>query len=476
MRIILIFLISVFILNLSCTQNEPSASNQIPENSIDNGIPENSIDNGSDTELDEEGDSQSDLEIQSYYYITGGGTGDGSNWANAAGSFPSSFERGTAYIFGPGTYGDLTFDTLLSDNDCVYFLRAGIELPDEAEDTPSAQTTGLASFGILLVNSGYFYFDGFDTNNTQFNGHYQGAVARIQSNNVYLANTDINGAYEETAGYHTDGACACMGITGDNITLIGNDIHDAADDGAEIWEVDNLLLKNNTIRDLHAAGTDGGSGPCYNGHSDGLELHCMNDCVFDGNFIYNVPSTSALFFLYGENNPNQFNYNITFRNNIFYNSLGTGFVAYLRSTEGLYVYNNIFWGRNLGGGYGGIAIGTNLADFEMKNNIIVTVNYSFFGVNYNASEHDIDYNFITYIRTDQGLSTFGSNDIIGNGDPEFVGIPDATSVTTTPLLEEFRLESGSSCREAGTVISGNALDIIGDTRSGDSWDLGVFAE
>lgn len=436
---------------------------------------------GATTDDDNNGESQVgsrlNLEnIKSYYYISGGGTGDGSDWANAAGTFPSSFERGKAYIFGPGTYGDLIFDTALHDSDCVYFLRAGVGLADEAEPTPSAQTTGIASFSTLSVNSDYFYFDGLTPGKTKFTGSYQGAVVGIQSDHVHLANSDIDGAYDETGGYHTGGACSGMGITGSNISIIGNDIHDAADDGAEIWHVENLLFKNNTIRDLKAHGTDGGLGPCYNGHSDGLELNRMNNCVFNGNYIYNVPSTSAVFFLYGENDPDQFNHNIIFRNNVFYNSLETGFVAYLRSTEGLYLYNNIFWGRHLGGGFGGIAIGTNLTDFEMKNNILVTVNYSFFGVIYDASEHDIDYNFISHIRTDQGLSTFGPADIVGNTDPEFVGIPAASSTTSNPALEGFRLESDSVCRSAGTAITDNHTDVMGNSRSGDYWDLGVFAD
>ena len=68
------------------------------------------------------------------------------------------------------------------------------------------------------------------------------------------------------------------------------------------------------------------SGPCYNGHSDGLELSDVSDIELVGNMVYDVRSTAALFM---DNWSGSKIYDLVAYNNVFYTP-DTGFAVYLQ--------------------------------------------------------------------------------------------------------------------------------------------------
>ena len=60
-------------------------------------------------------------------------------------------------------------------------------------------------------------------------------------------------------------------------------------------QCDQPVFEGNEVHALYACGTDGGCGPCYNGHSDGLELFDVRRRS-GGNLVHDVRSTATFFF------------------------------------------------------------------------------------------------------------------------------------------------------------------------------------
>jgi hypothetical protein len=244
------------------------------------------------------------------------------------------------------------------------------------------------------------------------------------------------------------GACSGMDVRGDYVTIAGCDIHDAADDGVSIASSANVSFRGNRVHALHGCGTDGGCGPCYNGHSDGLEIYDVSDSEFVGNMVWDVASTSTFFFgnwadeLGG--GPSEYCTNVMLANNVLY-SPDTGFVAYLEDAVGVQVFNNVFWGLH-DGAYGGLSIGQNVTGLKLYNNVILSVNYSHIGGSYNPAEHLADYNAI---GIELGQLPTQPHDIIVP-DPGFVAIPGAEGpAVADPAPEDFAPTASSPLRNAG---------------------------
>jgi hypothetical protein len=278
---------------------------------------------------------------------------------------------------------------------------------------------------------------------------FQGDVVSIDADHVTLMNCDLNGNFTaDGGGQHVDGACTGLGLSGRDITVRGCEIHDAADDGVSMSFCWNLDFSNNTVHRLHGCGTDGGCGPCYNGHSDGLELYNVNDSVLDGNFIYDVSSTACIFFGNWADSlgggPDEYCKNLTLVNNILY-SPDTGFAAYLQDADGLRFYNNVVWGLHQGR-YGGLSVGQHITDMDMVNNIILSINTEHVGGAYDPANHRSDYNLI---GISLGQFPESSNDIV-NPDPGFTVMHDVEGpAVDDPAPADFSLEAGSPCVDSG---------------------------
>jgi len=323
-------------------------------------------------------------------YVRAGSSGDGSDWSNALGELPETLERGLVYFVATGTYPGYVFDD--PGREIIRVLRAteydhGTDVGWNASDAD-----GVAELGPVSIEAAYVELDGRDA--MRIVGTFQSTVVAIDAPNVTLRGCDVDGNFQEMGGMHSDGACTGMTVSGDGVVVAGCRIHDAADDGVAIGGSSGVSFSGNVIHALHGCGTDGGCGPCYNGHSDGLEIYSLKDSEIVGNLIYDVASTAALFF--GNwadelgNGPSEYCENVLLANNLMY-SPDTGFVAYIEDARGVRVLHNVFWGLHQGA-YGGLSIGQNVDDLDLYNNAILSINYTHIGGSYDAAEHRGDYN------------------------------------------------------------------------------------
>jgi hypothetical protein len=405
-----------------------------------------------------------------------GGSNDGSDWTNAWTQLPDALARGTIYFIADGHYPGYTFDDEASGSDAITVVRA----TGAAHGTDAGWEIGFgegrAVFGPLVFTAPYTIFDGREGRGIEAVGGYQDAVVSIGADNVTVRNVEMNGNFTTDAGgYHVDGVCTGLDISASNVTVSGCEIHDAADDGVSISGSRHVDFSGNVVHRLHGCGTDGGCGPCYNGHSDGLEIYNVKDSSFTGNLVYDVRSTSTFFFGNWADSlgggPDEYCGNITMANNILY-SPDTGFVAYIQDVAGVKVFSNVFWGLRQGR-YGGLSIGLHVTDMDMFNNVILSLNNEHVGGTYDAANHRHDYNLI---GVSLGQIPEGPHDIV-NPDPGFTAIPamDGPAVADPPP-ESFALAAGSPCIDAGypgdASILIPATDFFGSARDS-SPDIGA---
>lgn len=366
-------------------------------------------------------------------------------WDNA--SYFDYTERWVNTI-GPSAYpSDIHFSTFTGDMWDTY--RSGVPYVTEAPPASSDLIIN-GENGTTYNNANYFRLVVTNSSNVTINNctftASTGHVSEVSnSSNVTISNSDFDG--QAVDGGPT-GACTGVHIgDGTNVYLTNNVYHDISDDGIEVHGGNGIYVTGCTIRRLIAVGTDGngGSGPCYNGHSDGMELSGITTGVFDGNLIYDVRSTSAIFF--GNWGPT--NADMTFRNNLFYTP-EAGFSAYFNYVDGLNVYNNVFWQ----GVYGGVAVNANtVTNMIARNNIVHSWSFTHHGYAQN-SEQDIDYSLV-------GVSGSGytptANDVVTTN-PMFSGIGSIGSAADrTVSASDFDLQAGSPAINSGT--SGAAIPV-----------------
>lgn len=410
---------------------------------------------------------------QNAYYLSPGGSSSntGADWNNALRELPAVLNRDATYYLAAGTYSKFTISNTPAGTDMITIKKATLQ--DHGTNTgwnDSYASSPVVVNGILFQNASYVTVDGQDENRIQviWQGTEPGGstVGFLNSQQITVRYCDLDGNFQMAGGLQSLGACNVVEVSESSyITVDQCKVHNGADDGMSLWYGDHLTISNNEVYDLHACGTDIGCGPCNNGHSDGLELFEVSNSEFTGNFVHNIPSTSALF-LGGLSACS----NLLFANNIFYNNTNTGFAAYIQRVNGVKVYNNVFWGV-VAGRYGGLSIGNNVTGMELYNNIILSVNYSHMGAVYNAAEHHGDYNLIGVDIEEYPVNT---NDQVVS-DPGFAFINGAGGpLTIDPVKEDFMLEENSPAVNAGTTVS-ILYDIVNTLRPQDSaYDIGAF--
>ncbi len=249
--------------------------------------------------------------------------------------------------------------------------------------------------------------------NATFSISHAASVVEIRdSSYITLENNDIVGDEQ-----------ACTGISlkrGSYLTIRNNKIHEIADDGFEFSNSHHLTVGGNSIYRLVGYGTDSNPpGPCYNGHSDAIELYNIDDSEFDGNLIFDVRGTSAFYLRNGASSPSSYCQNIRITNNVFMTP-ESGFVVYLFKTAGLQVYNNTFWW----GRYGGVVVGNYVTDMDFENNVVHSVNYNHMNEPHNPSEHRYKNNIVSRTSGQRTPDFFD----VGSGnvfelDPGYANIP-----------------------------------------------------
>jgi len=420
----------------------------------------------------EEGYSFSSCSTEARYVRPGGGgSGDGSDWANALNGLPSALERDTVYWLGAGTYGSYTFDDGASGSSGITVRKATAAAHGSDTGWNAAYGSGQAVFGPLRFDGSRYTLDGGEPNGLRTVGQ-MGTDLTVDVNGSYivLRHLDIDGGLQKSNGTQTGGACNGSNVNGDYVVFDRCEIHNIADDGLGIY-ADHIKVLRSKIHDLDGCGTDGGCGPCYNGHSDGLELSGVSDIELVGNMVYDVPSNAAI---YMENFSGSDIYDMVVYNNVFYTP-ETGLTVYLHDLHRAKIYNNIIWGKTQGNRYGGLSISSTVTELELYNNIILNINYSHMGGSYNPSQHKIDYNLFGMI--DAAEYSANSHDLVG--DPRFAGIPMSSNAAdhkgSNLTLEDF-IAAASQVIDTGITPSGiPAYDIVGEQRpQGAAWDLGPF--
>lgn len=428
-------------------------------------------------------------DIGSRFYVRAGagGNGSGTDWNNAYQDLPSTLVRGAVYYLADGSYTRYVFDDAESSTTTIYVVKATDTYHGTSTGWQSGYGDGVAefapetpSFEDFSFTTGYYYLDGGTGRQIRIRGDFQNACVAVRANGITLANLELDAAFQASGGVHTAGSCAVLLLmrsttqTIRDIRVEGCDLHSAADDGAEVAHVIGLDFINNVIHDLMGYGTDGpgGSGPCNNGHSDAFELNDVVDGFFSGNFVYNIRGTSGLFFMGGSPGsvPCQ---QLIFVNNIFYVWDNSGLLAYFQGVHDVKLYSNVFWGRVVGGKYGGIAVGNDVQGMEMRNNIIHSLNFTHLGGVYNPAEHYGDHNLF---GNNAGDYPPAATDIVAS-DPQFQdisGLSPSAIKNPSPTISDFALRPTSPAVNTGAVIDGFATDINGTARPlGTRWDIGA---
>ncbi len=425
-----------------------------------------------------------------YYIIEGGrGSQNGSDWTNADNELPAVLQRNYTYYIADGSYhsSGYTFNDAAVGTQEIIIKKATETEHGTNVGWQIGDGDGQAVFGPLIFTTNYYVFDGQYEYGFRVVGSYMGYIVNIPSDYVIIRNTDLDGNFQTDAGgQQNDGVCNGVQIDGSYVTIENNDIYNIADDGMGVYG-NNIRIIGNRIHNLHSCGCEncggwpgnGECGPCYNGHSDIIEIFTSTDGEIRNNLVYSGGQgvNAALFF-----GGIGFSNNFTVSNNIFYAPEAL-FIGVMQNIDDLKMYNNVFWQ----GYYGGIAMGLGVTDFNIYNNIIHSINYYHFrnvvpppqgdpNHAWNPAEHHADYNFIANPETFGYSMPLGSNSIDGTGygaDVGFVNIPAIGGpANTVPVPEDFMLLGSSPAIDAGTEI-GVYEDIEGTLRPQDGDNSGT---
>jgi hypothetical protein len=401
------------------------------------------------------------------------GSDDGSSWDDAYTALPETLTRGHVYFIAAGNYPRYTFDDAESGTERIAVLRATVNDHGDGAGWQDAFAEGEAVFGELHFETNAYDFDGRSA--LRAVGSFEGTVVQIDSDSVNFRGVDVDGAFAMSGDTHSAGACTGMSVSGNDVVVSGSRVHDAADDGVVVGGNTNFTFEGNEIDSLHGCGTDGGCGPCDNGHSDGLEIYAVTNSRFVGNYAHDIASTATFFF--GNwadelgDGPNDYCENILIANNVLYNP-ETGFVIYLEDVRGVSLFHNTIWGQHQGA-YGGLAVGVNVSGLVMVNNAILSVNYAHLMSTFDPAEHRGDYNLF---GKSVGSWEEAAHDLVEN-DPGFVGIGDGDADKKEGAVPaDFVPEATSPLKGAGTSDATYALpatDFAGAAR-GSPPTIGAF--
>ena len=399
-----------------------------------------------------------------YVRADASGSGDGSSWADAYVELPKALARGHAYFVASGSYPAHDFDDAPAGDARIRIVRATTADHGTSDGWNDAYATGECAFGVLDFKQPAYDFEGRGALHVV--GDFQGTVVRIAGDSTHFSGVDVDGSFAMSGGKHVSGACTGMEISGDDVVVSGNHVHDIADDGVVVGGNSRLLFEGNEIDRLMGCGTDGNCGPCDNGHSDGLEIYAVHDSDFVGNFAHDIASTSTFFF--GNwadelgDGPADYCENILLANNVLYNP-DTGFVVYVEDVRGVTLVGNTIWGQHQGR-YGGLAVGVNVKGLEIDDNVILSINYEHLMSTFDPAEHHGDYNLFG-VKLDQWMD--GPHDVVAL-DPGFAAIPDADAdKVLDPKPEDFTPAAGSPLLGAGSSDAPKlpARDFFGTVRA-----------
>lgn len=474
------------------------------------------------------------------YYVAPGASGDGGSWASPANESTLGSQRDAVYWIASGDYGEgtgtITFDTAGGSPTSGIVIRKATEAEhgtDNGWQTSYGQ--GQARFGSVQFGSDYWTIDGGENNGIRFRtpgifgaGEPYAVVQASDRSRIVLRRVEIDAAFAATDGLHTQGTChGVSAIDAGRIVLDRAEVHTFADDGLEFVTTSDSKLYRSKVHGGYAYGHDrygecvaiggvsgsgsgqdcffdedcpsgqecgspadpdtepqcgdGGCGPCFNGHTDLLEVALNSDDFWAiNNLIYDAKGgTGALFTQnWVAASPNERHLYV---NNLIL-SQGTGIVATIQDCAQCEFYGNIIAGTAQGSAFGGFAYDGE-ARLTARNNYFTNINTTLLGGN--DSIQSFSHN--VYGILDPGEHTIRGTevDLGGSGVDQFVGIPYTTSVTELNtvaenlVLGDLEPTTFSSLLGAGTGTAYN-YDIRGlprpqTTHDSGAWDRDIVA-
>jgi parallel beta-helix repeat protein len=340
---------------------------------------------------------------------------------------------------------------------------AGCNAADLVIDGRDGERIDGGSYDRLVIRNS----SGITVRNARFAIASTGAVVSVRdSHDIVIENSDIDGGGE---------ACEGVSITNSHdVRIVGNLVHDIADDGFEVGDSSGLWIEGNTVYRLIAKGTDGRiPGPCFNGHSDGIELARVSSSTFTGNLIFDVRSTAAVFLSNDASGPSQYCRDLVFTNNVFVTP-ESGFTMYAFQTAGLAIHNNVIWK----GSAGGLAIGEAVTDLDVTNNVLHSINYGHSDAPYVPAEHRYRHNRVADVAGwNDTPAIFGDERGNAIGQPDFTGAPNLDGFGSDPsawrqigadplrfALEDFTPAEDSALLDGGDDATAPVRDALGTAR------------
>lgn len=407
-------------------------------------------------------------------YVRPGASGrnDGSDWANAYTSLPSSLKRGDTYYLADGSYGGYTFDDAASGSTTITIKKATEADHGTSTGWSTSYGDGQATFTSWHVYTDYYVFDGQRRNSDWRTGATSQYGIKIAGRSpVRLDNgggtggdhltfryIDVQGGGRDT-GFGDD---VIYGLTGNsNITFQYCALHDSDRTIFLMrgnWQnlvVDHSYMARNT------------STPEI--HGELLSMTDSNNVTWSNNVMEDIEGTA---FIAGLNNGTASNWKI-FGNVAFHSAayiantgrkpghnFGVAGIVFIAndSSNNNYGNNILFYNNtmvNIQGSYSGVVIQRGSGN-EVRNNIwydSVRTNNSFSGT--------ISHNW--YYDTQQDGDSTSSKSVCTSNCGIFMSISG----------EDFRLKNGTASGIAlGAPFNADTNGVI---RGADgTWDRGAF--
>jgi hypothetical protein len=403
-----------------------------------------------------------------HFVIPGGtGTRDGSDWANAYSSLPTTLVRGDTYYLADGTYSGQTFSTAASGTATITIKKATPS--DHGTDTGWNDSYGnsqVAFAGGLSFTTPYWVLDGQTGGGAENNwvGNFgikiteRGdanaliSIDNTSANNITLRHIDFQGkgSVSNSGGSYSNDGLAIYGAS--NVTL--SYFHMAGIGRCPFFiSPKNLVIEHGWVQS-------------YNGssavHSEVASIWAFSTSMGDVTFRYNlftdIKSTGGIMWDNSSNNSAK----LTVHGNIFYKPPG----AVWEQANGV-----------IGGWTGGG--GEQFRNASVTNNTFINVDQESLSTFPNVYSGNSAYNNLFYNSESPDFAKFGSHDyntFINSGDTHSEA--NGTSVASgDPFVDylnlNFRLKGATA---AGLVLNAPLnVDPVGLVRGSDGvFDRGAF--
>ncbi len=411
-----------------------------------------------------------------FFYIRQGGSGNGSDWSNAMGDLPSTFQRGATYYVAAGTYGGHSFDTPASGSQWITVKRATRSEHGTSTGWQDAYDgTALFTEGFQFTTP-YWNIDGVTGTGKGPHGfelflHSKGSQGILLqgSNASYISLRHIwvhwpdrdNANYIPSTGVYAPNGPSNITVAYCYFSELGGAFYFVSPSGGS--GSSNVLIEYSAVNGTHSDAYWHASGlSMRNGTSNfTVRYNWFQDMEGTGGFTFYDPGVHSNWEIYG---------------NVFYNSgdsraegFGHGVIADncqggICGTSNVRIYNNSF--VNLKPGTNGVRFFGNTSGNVLYNNIWYGSNNVFHGgVNY-------DYNY--YANTFFYLQDFNpaAHEPASDAGKRSV-------VTADPFVdsahENFHLKAPLSGYPGMSLSAPYNQDMEGRVRGSDGvWDRGAY--